>query len=127
MVQLLKRLFRRKKQVHLLLDFNAEELGTKMQKLSTELFRCRGEDSIKVIKAVLETSRNIQILEINRFKAGDKLAQLEHQLGRLEVLNDLVNFVSSSLDVDVYNQLKEKAPKNVKVLRTDFERSQPVI
>lgn len=127
MINWIKNIFKPKTQVQLLLEFNANELGTKMQRLSVEMFRCRGEDSLKVLQSVLETSRNIQIIEISRFKSGDKLNQLEHQLGRLEVLNDLINFVSSSLDPDVYNQRKEKAVKNVKILKTDFERSQPVI
>lgn len=129
MVQWFKNLFKRKQktQLQLLLDFNMEELGSKMQVISTDLFRCRQDDAMKVIKLMLETSRNIQILEINRFKAGDKMQQLEHQLGRLEVLNDLMNFVSSSLDPAVYNQRKEKAPEKVRILKTSFERSQPVI
>jgi hypothetical protein len=125
-----KNLFKRKRKqthVHAILEFNQDELGTRMQKLSVELFKNRHDDSIKIVKAILETSRNIQILEINRFKSGDKLAQFEHQLGRLEVLNDLVNFISSSLDPDVYNERKEPVKQNVKVLKTSFERSQPVI
>jgi hypothetical protein len=129
MIKILKKLFTRKQKtpMQLLLDFNMEDLGAKMQVISTDLFRCRQDDGVKVLKLMLETSRNIQILEINRFKPGNKNEQLEHQLGRLEVLNDLVNFVSSSLDPDVYNQRKEKTVKNVKILKTSFERSQPVI
>ena len=110
-----------------LLEFNQVELGSKMQRLSVELFRCRLDDSVKVFKQAMETSRNIQLIEINRFKQGDRIEQLHHQIGRLEALNDVLAWVTSSLDPDVYNERKEPVTKKMKVLRNDFERSQPVI
>lgn len=123
-----KKLFSKKKTPshYALLEFNHSALGEKMQKLSVDLFRCRQDDALKVLINAVETARNIQIIELNRLK-GDKIEQFHHQLGRLEALNDLIAFVTSSLDVEVYNQRKEPVKKTVKILRSDYERSQPVI
>lgn len=105
-----------------------EELGTQMQQLSVELFRCRDEASVKIVKKILETARNIQIIEINRITPNkSKLEQLDHQLGRLSALSDLVNHISSSLDADVYNSRKETPKENVKLLQRSSEFSKPVI
>jgi hypothetical protein len=111
-----------------LLSFNAEELGAQMQQLSVELYRCKEEASIKLVQRMIDTARNIQIIEINRISPNKaKLEQLEHQLGRLAALSDLYNFITGSLDPAVYNERKEAPRKHVRMLQRTSEFSKPII
>jgi hypothetical protein len=118
------RLFYRKSATQLMLEYNVSDLSAKMQRLSVELYRCRVEDSIKVLAKVVDTARNIQLLEVNRAKPE----AFQHHMGRLEALTDLATFIEHSLDPAVYEQrkAKETGPKP-RILMKNNQRSEAII
>lgn len=114
---LLKNLFVKQEKPQILLSFNMKDLSTKMQQYSTELYHFKSEDSWKLLKRVIETARNIQILEVNRYKPNASTAEnLAHSRGRLEALNDLVSYIELAFDDAHQKSLREEKPKT-KVLR----------
>lgn len=111
MLKFLKSLFSRRKQhqppkYELMLSYNVEELASKLDVLGQDLYRSRMEDSVGIIKKIVEAARNIQILEVNR--VNPESMRLHHHRGRLEALNDLLAYIARNLDHDVYNERKEK-------------------
>ncbi len=106
-----------------LLSYNVEDLSSKMHQYSIEVFRCRTEDSMRVLKKVVETARNIQILEVNR----SSKEKIDHHLGRLEALSDLASFIEHSLDPEEYSKKIDKQAPRVKVLTRNTQKSEAVI
>lgn len=106
-----------------LLSFNREELGAKIERLSVSLYRCRTEDSVKIIREVIEAARNIQILEVNR-ATPEKFA---HHMGRLEALSDIAVFFEQSMDPAIYEQRRERENNKTRILMKKNQRSEAVI
>lgn len=122
----IKHLFSRPKSpTQQLLSYNLEELSAQMQRLSVELYRLRTDDAIKTLKKVIDTAKNIQLLEFNRIKPTAEA--MSHHLGRLEALSDLSNYFASSFDPDNYDRNKETPEKKPKLLLRTNQRSGPVI
>lgn len=124
LLKFILKFFFRKTPTQLLLDFNHEELGSSMQRLSVEIYRCRTESAIKVLARVIDTARNIQIIDCNRVSPDG----FQRHLGRLEALNDLATFFQQSLDPAVYEQRREKEAGNKpRILVKNNQKSEAVI
>jgi hypothetical protein len=120
-------LFSKKTQTQLLLDFNVENLSKKMEHLSMDVYRSRNEDGFKIVKNLLNTCRNIQILEINRLKSSTT-DQYAHMQGRLEALTDLSWHLDRCLDENYLDQIRKNQPaQNVRVLKKQKLGTDPVI
>lgn len=121
----IKSLFFKKTKTQQLLSFNIEELSSQMSRLSLEVYRCRTEDSMRVLKKIVQTARNIQLLETNRADP----AKVMHHIGRLDALTDLASFIETSLDPENYRLLASKEEKmpRAKLLVRSNPKSNAVI
>jgi len=120
----IKSLFVKKKsRTHHLLSYNIADLSSQMESLSIDIFKCRTEDSMRVLKKVVQTARNIQLLETNRADP----AKVMHHIGRLDALSDLAAFIEMSLDPEIYSRKVEKQAPRAKLLVRNNPKSNAVI
>jgi len=109
-----------------LLSYNIDELSESLQKMSVQLYHCRQEESLKLLLKVVDTARNVQLLEVSRIPPT--LDAFHHHMGRVKALTDLSHYLSSSLDPAVYAERKEKPQATApKLLVRNGQRSSPVI
>lgn len=133
MAQLFKKLmllFKKKKTTSVLLDYNIGNLSAKLERIQLDLYRLRHEDSGIMIKEAIQTARNIQILEINRFNPNkSNVEQLSHQQGRLEALTDLARFIELAFDAEYHKQRQAAHPQTAKprILVKKQQATEPVI
>jgi hypothetical protein len=119
----IKSLFKKKTYTQQLLSYNIADLSSQMDSLSIDIFRCRTEDSMRVLKKVVQTARNIQLLETNRAEPS----KVMHHIGRLDALSDLAAFIEMSLDPEIYSRKVEKQAPRTKLLVRNNPKSNAVI
>jgi hypothetical protein len=110
MVQWFKQLlarFRVTKQRATLIEFNQDKLTKKLERLALAAYRTRNEDSMKLIRELLETERALHLLSLNGSAelTPVKVARVQ---GRIEAVNSITNFLDLSQDESAYRSLKQR-------------------
>jgi hypothetical protein len=109
------RWFKRKpveKKLERVLDYNASLLKEQIENLSSKLYSLKNEFSVHIIREVIDMARNVQILEVNRYRSEEE--RWVHK-GRLEALSDLSSYIERSV---MNRPVKEDAPKSRDAIRT---------
>lgn len=77
-----------------LVEFNIDKLKRELGNLGEALYEHRNDRGFLIIREVIELARNIQLLEVSRYKGAERI-QI-HQ-GRLESMSDILDFISNHI------------------------------
>lgn len=80
-----------KKPAEKVLEFNREKLQTELNNMASHLYEVRGEVGLRLIQEILQTSRNIQVLEVTLAKNQD------YHRGRLDAFSDLIHYIERAI------------------------------
>lgn len=98
MVQFFKKLFsifRKKTPMERQLIFSLTTLSEQMENLSAHLYTFHREDSLKIIREVIELSKNFELLEINRYREP---RDIERHRGRYSALSDIGYYIDRAIE-----------------------------
>lgn len=100
------------------LSYNLSDLQKRIEKSAIEVHYAKGDAAYGAIKRVIETERNIQMLNIIKLSKPDPVL-LAHQQGRLNALESMLVFLEDCENPETIKGLKAKEPTktNVRTLR----------
>lgn len=114
---------KQKPELKLYLNTNYDNQLEAMQKHAAELSRVRDQDAFKIMRALLETERNLQLLNV--YRKDPSAIYMQH--GRLEEVTHLIRILDDIGEAENVKQLNEQRGKRVIDLTRRSRTPEPVI